>query len=204
MAMYRTELAKGPLMRASYAFGLFKPKTNDKGNDVYGATFILPKADEAGMTFLKNMIAECVHGQWGDNGVERFKKGLIKNPILDGAGKEAHDKDGVLRGGLGEDVVFIRPTSMRAPKVFNAQVMPASEDEIISGHWGYPVLNAFAWHNPKNGDGVSFGISLYQAVKVDEELSGGGSANPDDYFKKEQISSPDTAGAGGDAASMFD
>lgn len=204
MAMYRTELAKGPLMRISYAFGLFKPKTNDKGNEVYGATFILPKADTAGMAFLQKTIAECVEGEWGEKGIERFKKGLIKNPILDGAGKEAHDKDGNLRGGLGEDFVFIRPTSMRAPKVFNSQVLPATQEEVISGHWGYPVINAFAWHNAKNGDGVSFGISLYQAVKADEELSGGGSADPDDFFKKEQISAPETSGAGGDASSMFD
>lgn len=204
--MYRTELAKGPLMRISYAQGMFKARAAAAGaTEKFGATFILPKADTAGMKALQNMVAEAVKGEWDEKGIERFKKGLIKNPILDGAGKEAHDKDGNLRAGMGEDVVFIRASSIQQPKVFNAKVLPATEDECASGFWGYPVLNVFAWHHPQNGDGVSFGVSMFQIVKEDEVLGGMGSGNPDDFFEKVDTSGDDdgaSAGAGG-AGDMF-
>ncbi len=209
MAMYRTELKKSPLMRLSYAFGLFKPQNDDKGNptEKYTTTLILPKSDEAGMKLLQGLVAEVVMGQWGEKGVERFKKGLIKSPILDGASKSAMDKEGNHKPGLSDDVVFIRPITYRKPKVFNAQVMPASEDEVKSGYWGYAALNALAWHNPSNGDGISFGIDMFQVVKVDEVLGGGGGADPDKFFEAVGGSSDDTGGqtGGGKGASgLFD
>ena len=209
MAMYRTELKKSPLMRLSYAFGLFKPQKDDKGNDTekYTTTLILPKSDEAGMKLLQGLVAEVVMGQWGEKGVERFKKGLIKSPILDGSSKSALDKEGEHKPGLSDDVIFIRPITYRKPKVFNAQVMPASEDEVKSGYWGYAALNALAWHNPSNGDGISFGIDMFQVVKVDEVLGGGGGADPDKFFEAVGGSSDDTGGqtGGGKGASgLFD
>jgi len=209
MAMYRTELKKSPLMRISYAFGLFKPQNDDKGNptEKYTTTLILPKSDEAGMKLLQGLVAEVVMGQWGEKGVERFKKGLIKSPILDGASKSALDKEGEHKPGMSDDVIFIRPITYRKPKVFNAQVMPASEDEVKSGYWGYAALNALAWHNPSNGDGISFGIDMFQVVKVDEVLGGGGGADPDKFFEAVGGSSDDTGGqtGGGKGASgLFD
>jgi len=212
MAMYRTELKKSPLMRISYAFGLFQPQKDDKGNptDKYTTTLILPKSDAKGLRMLQEMVAEVVHGQWGEKGVERFKKGLIKSPIIDGASKSALDKDGNHKSGMSDDVVFIRPITYRKPKVFNAQVMPATEDEVKSGYWGYAALNALAWHNPSNGDGVSFGIDMFQVVKADEVLGGGGGADPDRFFEAVAggAGGGDTGpapGAGGrGAASMFD
>lgn len=204
--MYRTELVKGPLMRISYAHGMFKARAAAAGaTEKFGATFVLPKADAAGMKALQAMVAEAVTNEWGEKGIERFKKGLIKNPILDGAGKEAHDKDGNLRAGMGADVVFIRATSINQPKVFNAKVLPATEDECPSGYWGYPVINVFAWHHPQNGDGVSFGVSMFQVVKADEVLGGTGGGNPDDFFEKVDTGAEDdgaTAGAGG-AGDLF-
>lgn len=209
MAMYRTELKKSPRMRLSYAFGLFKPQKDEKGNDTekYTTTLILPKSDEAGMKLLQGLVAEVVMGQWGTKGVERFKKGLIKSPILDGASKSAMDKEGNHKPGLSDDVVFIRPITYRKPKVFNAVVMPAFEDEVKSGYWGYAALNALAWHNPSNGDGISFGIDMFQVVKVDEVLGGGGGADPDKFFEAVGGLSDDTGGqtGGGKGASgLFD
>jgi hypothetical protein len=209
MAMYRTELKKSPLMRLSYAFGLFNPQKDDKGNptEKYTVTLILPKSDTEGLRKLQEMVADVVTGQWGEKGVERFKKGLIKSPILDGASKSALDKDGNHKPGLSDDVVFIRPITYRKPKVFNAQVMPASEDEVRSGYWGYAALNALAWHNPSNGDGISFGIDMFQVTKEDEILGGGGGANPDSFFEAVGGSSDDTRGSTGGgkgAGGMFD
>lgn len=200
--MFRTDATRGPLMRLSYAQSLRKGRENDQGVTKFGCTLILPKSDAAGLKMLQAMVAEVIKGEWGDKGVERFKTGLIKNPILLGDGKEARNKTtGEINPGLGAEFVFIRPTSNEAVKVFNAAVQPASDDEIVSGHWGYPVLNAYAWHNPQNGDGVSFGIGMVQIVKADEAL-GGQSADPNSFFEK--VSTGDEGAAGGDAGSMFD
>lgn len=209
MAMYRTELKKSPLMRLSYAYGLFNPQKDDKGNptDKYTVTLILPKSDTAGMKTLQDLVAEVVVGQWGEKGVDRFKKGLIKSPILDGASKSALDKEGNHKAGMSDDVIFIRPITYRKPKVFNAQVMPAGEDEVKSGYWGFAALNALAWHNPSNGDGISFGIDMFQVTKVDEVLGGGGGADPDKFFEAVGGSDDDTGAqtAGGKGASgLFD
>jgi len=204
--MYRTESAKGPLMRLSYAQSLRKGRENDKGVVKYGCTLILPKSDTAGMALLQKMVAEVVKGEWGDKGVERFKNGLIKNPLIPGDGKEARNKEsGEINPGLGADMIFIRPTANEAVKVFNKAVQPASDDEIVSGYWGYPVLNAYAWHHETNGDGVSFGISMVQIVKEDEPLGGSGGGDPGAFFQAEKIDSSDSGaslGAGG-AGDMF-
>ena len=203
---YRTDAVKGPLMRLSYAQSLRKGRTNDAGVEKFGCTLILPKADAEGLKKLQAMVAEVVKGEWGEKGVERFKQGLIKNPILAGDGKEARNKEsGDIHPGLGADFVFIRPTSNEAVKVFNAKVQPASDDEIVSGYWGYPVLNAYAWHNPSNGDGVSFGVSMIQITKADEALGGNGAARgPNAYFETVATDGgSDVSGSAG-AGSMFE
>lgn len=202
--MYRTEPTKGPLMRISYAQSLRKGRANDKGVEKFGCTLILPKSDTAGMKLLQSMVAECVQNEWGDKGIERFKTGLIKNPILAGDGKEARNKTtGEINPGLGAEFVFIRPSSNEAVKVFNAKVQPADDEEIVSGYWGYPVLNAFSWHHPTNGDGVSFGINMIQITKTDEVL-GGGVADPGKFFEQVDTGSDEGGSVGsGGAGDMF-
>ncbi len=203
---YRTDAVKGPLMRTSYAQSLRKGRENDQGVMKFGCTLILPKADAEGMKKLQAMIAEVVKGEWGDKGVERFKAGLIKNPILPGDGKEARNKEtGEIHPGLGADFVFIRPTSNEAVKTFNAKVLPASKEEIISGHWGYAAMNAYAWHNAENGDGVSFGISMFQFVKPDEVLGGEGAGrDPNAFFETVQTEGGGSVTGGAGAGGMFD
>lgn len=189
-----------PLMRISYAQSLRKGRENSRGEMKYSPTLILPKADP-GLKLLQKMVAEVIKGEWGEKGVERFKIGLIKNPILDGAGKEARNKEtGEINEGLGPDFVFIRPTSNDPVTVFNAKLQPVADDDLISGHWGYPVLNAYAWHNPENGDGVSFGISIFQFVKADEVLGGSGVRDPN-AFLSVQTDGAGGVGADGDGAS---
>ncbi len=134
-----------PLCRISYANGLHTNRPNERGEPRYSITLIFPKT---GMTLLKTKVAEVIRGEWGDKGVERFKTGLIKNPILDGAGKEARNKStGELNAGMGEDVVFIRPWSTKPIPVFGPDARPMDPKDVQSGWWGYPVLTSFAWHN---------------------------------------------------------
>jgi hypothetical protein len=200
--MHRTEQFKGPLMRVSYAWQLFKPReatTTSRGG--YGCTLIMPKTGD--WAPLHNAIKEVVIGQWGDRGAEKWKTGLIKNPILDGAGKEARSKEtGELHDGMGPEVQFIRVGSGadRPPRVFDPTMKYCSvigkdspymlweSDECPSGSWGYPVLNAYAWHNDESGDGVSFGIDMIQIIKIagDDEILGGGGGSrtkPEAFFE---------------------
>lgn len=204
MAMYRTEAFTSPLCRISYAQGLHKPsdKDNPSDNDRFSVTLIFPKSE---VEKLRAAVAEVVQNQWGEKGVERFKNGLIKNPILAGDGKSAYTRDGELKDGMGPDVVFIRTTSGRPTPCFDQNVQPMDAKSIISGHWGKAVLNALAWHNPKNGDGVSFGLDMWQHVKADTSLGGGGAGDPNAFFSKEKVDTSESGPSGdkGGAADMF-
>lgn len=196
--MFIGEQFKAGLARISYAPGLYTP--SDKGR--FMVTLIFPKT---GLAPLQNAVAATVKGEWGDKGVERFKNGMIKNPILPGDGKSARDNDtGELKPGMGSDVAFIRPWSNNAIPCFDPKVLPMDAKTIYSGWWGYPVLQAFAWNNAENGDGVGFWISMWQHIKEDEVIGGGGGrANPDAFFEK--IATEDDAGAApvSDASGMF-
>lgn len=209
--MYRTELFGGnagpnalPMMRISYAQGLYKARAaTEGGKERFSVTLICPKA-QAGKLIEK--VKECVHGEWGDKGIERLKNGLIKSPILPGDGPAARNKQtGELKPAMGPDVVFIRPQANAEypPKVFGPDSLPMDPRDIKSGWWGYPVLNAFAWHNPQNGDGVSFGITMWMHAKEDEVLGGEGGGDPTNFFAAVQGGGGSGDVGSGGAGDMF-
>lgn len=188
-----------PLARISYTPGLWK--ANDDGK--YSVTLIWPKTE---LKLLQSKVAEVITNQWGEKGVDRFKKGLIKNPILDGDGKSAmNKKTGELNPGMGPDVKFIRPWSKSAIKCFGPNGLPMDAQDIKSGWWGYPVLTAFAWHNAEQGDGVGFWISMWMHAKEDEVLgpdSSGG--DPSKFFDTVQTGDDGGASVGaGGAGDLF-
>jgi hypothetical protein len=187
--MYRTEHFRGPLMRVSYAWQLFKLREDEGYRPSYGCTLIAPND---GFGPIIERVKEVVVGQWGETkGPEKWKAGLIKNPILPGDGKEARAKDtGELHPGMGEDVKFIRVTSgaERKPLIFAKDAVTRIDDpeDLPSGSWVYPVLNCFAWHNDKNGDGVGIGLEMIQLAKIatgDEILGGSGRSDPSKFFE---------------------
>ncbi len=208
MAEYRTEHKTSPLMRISFAHNLTKPRKDDKHPDRkrYGATLILPVSDVAGLKMLQGMVAEVVTGQWGEKGVDRFKQDLIKNPILKGDSKAARSKkSGEIHEGLGPDVVFIRAISNEPVSCFDKKRLPISNDKVLSGYWGKAVLNCFSWHTDENGDGISFGISMFQMIREDETL-GVASRNPDDYFEAlsdDEDGEKSSGSSGGSASDLF-
>lgn len=187
-----------PLCRISYAHGLHT--INDDGK--YSVTLIIPKND---IKVLQSKVAEVVKGEWSEKGVERFKNGLIKNPILAGDGKSARNKTtGELHPGLGPDVVLIRPWTKKPVPVFGLNALPMDASEIQSGWWGYPILVAFAWHNAEQGDGVGFWINGWMHGKEDEVIGGAGSVDPNAFFKSETVDTGDTPDVGsGGAGDMF-
>ena len=194
--MYRTGQFKGPLMRISYAWQMFKPREGK-----YGCTLIMPKAGD--WSALQAAVVEVVKNQWGEKGADKWKADLIKTPFLDGESKQArHKETGDLHPGMGADVQFIRVATGEKfpPRVFDPAMKRCSvlaagspyllyeEDSCPSGSWGYPVLNAYAWHNDDSGDGVSFGIDMLHVTKIaegDEILAGGegSQAKPEAFFE---------------------
>lgn len=211
MAMYRTPDFKTDLIRGSYMYNLFdaREQQRDDGSKItqWGCTLITP---ESGLKVLTDAVKSCVSGQWGPAGLERLKKGLIRNPILAGDGPSGLDKEtGEPKPGLGAGTWFIRPNTQRKPKVWvirGGQYVEAAKEDCPSGWWGEAELHCYAWHNPKNGDGVSFGITQFLVRKEDEILGGSGSyGNPESAFGT--IDASAAAGEGekpSSAAAMFD
>lgn len=206
MAMERSEDFKSPLCRIAFANTLFKPRAQSEGAvEKYGCTLIFPKS--ADLSVMQNALRGVIVGQWGDKGLERAKAGLIKSPFLAGDGKEARSKkSGELHSGFGPDVVFIRVQSIRAPLVrWKSENIPATEDEVYSGCYGKAVLNAFAWTNPQNGDGVSFGIQMFQKLQEGERLGGGGGTDASQWMETvvDEGPAPEATRSGGGASSLF-
>ena len=195
--MFIGENFRSPLARISYAQGLWK--VNDDGK--HAVTLIIPNAD---LGPVKEAVANAVVNQWGEKGKDRFKNGLIKNPIIPGDSKSARNKQtGELNPGMGPDVSMIRPWSKNPIKCFGPDVLPMDAAGVMSGWWGYAVLTPFCWHNAEQGDGVGFWISMWQHIKEDETFGGSDSANPDAFFEKVSTSPAGSAASGG-ASDMFD
>lgn len=202
----RSEDFKTPECRLSFAQHLFKPRDTDKGGKQFQATLLFPvKCDR---TALNAAVKHCIVGTWGDKGLEKAKQGLIKSPFLAGDGKEARSKEtGEMHPGMGPDVFMIRVKANEDhPPVirFKSPNIPATPAEVYSGCYGFAVVNAFAWHNNENGDGVSFGIKYFQKLRDGDSLGGdGGSVDPEKWHEKIEdagdapASTKEGAGAGG-------
>ena len=204
--MERSADFKTDLCRVAFAGSLFKPRAQQAGaTEKYGCTLIFPtNCDRKAMN---DAVQGVIVAQWGEKGLERAKAGLIKLPFLDGAGKEARNKTtGDINPGFGPDVFFIRVQSMRAPVIrWKSEHIPATEEEVYSGCYGKAVLNAFAWNNPQNGDGVSFGIQFFQKLKEGDRLGGGGGVNPGSWMETvpDEGEAPEATRAGAGASGLF-
>jgi hypothetical protein len=162
--------------RLSYAQSLFKARAvNNMGEPKFGCTLIFPKSY---LPVLRDKVIDVAKRAWPSNGVERLRNGLIKSPLLMGDGKEARNKEtGELQVGMGKDVFFIRPIANldRPPQVrargLGAYVQ-ATPNDVYSGCYGFAVLNAFPWNHPQSGDGVSFGIAMFQKMRDGDSLGG--------------------------------
>ena len=200
----RSEDFKTPPCRLSFAQTLFKARAQDGGKPKYGCTLIFTKEHKAA---LEKQVAKVITDQWGPAGIEKAKNGLIKSPFLAGDGKEARNKStGELHPGMGPDVFFIRVQANedRPPVVrYKDPNIPATQEEVYSGCYGFAVINAFAWTNPQNGDGVSFGISYFQKTRDGERIGGSGPVDPEKWHEKieDNGDAPDV-GSGG-AAGLF-
>ena len=208
MAFARSEDFKTPVARVSFAQNLFKARkqgTDANSKEKFGCTLIFPKTaltektcqlPDGRKVSLQDIIAGVIVEQWGEKGLEKAKAGLIKSPFLAGDGKEARNKEsGDLHPGMGSDVFFIRTQANadRAPKVFSSATatIPATQEDVYSGCYGFAVLNAFSWNNAQNGDGVSFGINMFFKKADGEKIGGSGGSDPEKWAETVE----DTGGA---------
>lgn len=206
MAKARTPDFKTPMCRLSYANGLFKARSQEEGKPPkFGATLIFPNSARAE---LEKHVAETIVAEWGDKGIEMAKKGLIKSPFLAGDGKEARSKKtGDIHAGLGADFFFIRPSANedRPPAVrWKNPNLQETESNVYSGCYGKAVLNCFAWHNDKSGDGVSFGLQMFQKLGEGDPLAAS-AVDVDKHFETVEDAGPapsETQGGKG-AAGLF-
>ena len=87
---YRGAEFRTPTGRLSFAQSLFKPRAAEQGGrEKFGCTLIFPNTDKPA---FEKALVEVLENQWPKDGIDRFKRGLIKSPILAGDGKEAHNK----------------------------------------------------------------------------------------------------------------
>lgn len=203
----RSDDFKTPPCRLSFAQNLFKPRAaQDGAKTKYGCTLIFAKEHRAA---LEKHVASVIREQWGDKGIERAKQGLIKSPFLAGDGKEARNKEsGELHPGMGPDVFFVRTSANedRPPVVrYKDPNIPATPEDVYSGCRGFAVINAFAWHNDQNGDGVSFGIQYFQKTEDDERIGGSGQVDPEKWFEKidDTGDAPEETKTGAGAGGLF-
>ena len=203
----RSETAKTPLCRLSYASGLYKArKVNEKSTkEVFSCTLIFEKKERP---FFEKMILGVINEAFGAKAPEMFKSGVIRNPIYAGDSKEARIKEtNEIKPGLGPDVFFLRVQAGadRPPFVIwkdpNRQ---ETEETVYSGCYGKAVLQAFSWDDTQGGKGVSFGIEGFQKLKEGERL-GGGRADPAKYYEtvEDMGDAPSETRSGAGAAGLF-
>jgi len=195
--------------RLSFAQDLFKARQDKKDDgsivEKFGCTIIYVLSARA---LLEKILAEAIVGEWGEKGLQRAANGAIKSPFLAGDGKEARNKQtGELHPGMGPDVFFIRPWSMFQPALrYKSEQIPATAEEIYSGCYGKAALHAFCWHNPKNGDGVSFGIDFFQKTRDGDRLgNGGGAVDASKFYQKieDHGEAPSSTKSGAGAGGLF-
>ena len=206
MAMARSEDFKTPTCRISFANGLFEARSVSGGPKKYGCTLIYPNSARG---ILEKFVRETILAEWGEKGLERASKGAIRSPFLSGTGKEARNKQtGELHPGMGDGLFFIRPQSGedRPPVIRYRDVnVPATKDEVYSGCHGAAVLNVYAWKHPTSGDGVSFGLRMFQRTSGGEHLA----AAPIDasrYFEEpvpDEGETPEAVKTGAGAGGLF-
>lgn len=215
---------KTPLGTFAFTKDFFTPrdaKRVDKksGKPVfnYQLTILFDKdADTLGksttMRPLLNLVVDTAVAAWGDKAKDMLAKGIIKSPFLDGDGKQGMTNAGEEKAGHAGRW-FIRCSSgiEHAPRAFeaykdkNGALVPITDASgMQSGDMGFAVVNCYAWDNPENGKGISFGISLAQVTdRSGPRLGGGNNAKAEDFFEAIEGAEPTGGDLDNGASDMF-
>src|ERR1019366_1163992 len=187
---------KQGFVRLSFSDSLFEARSYEGSAAKYGATLIIEKSDKELISLLTEKVFEAVTSEWGDKGVAFLKKGLIKNPILQGENSVSR-KTGELYKGFNEGNVFIRAQSGadHAPTIiWRDPLIQETAKTVHSGDFGKCVLNVYTWSHPKSGNGVSFGIRGFQKLREGANLGGGGAVSGASFFEEVADAPEETLG----------
>ena len=144
---------------------IHKPRKNDRDEDVYSVTAIVPKSDTATMTAIRNAIAAAARKKFPGK-PDTFYKAL-KHVVYDGDGVRPNGEE------FGPECkgcwVFTASTSDR-PGCVDENLQPLMEP-IKSGDYGRVQVNAYGFDTAGNR-GVTFGLQNVQLLERGESLSG--------------------------------
>lgn len=173
-----TKVITGPRTRWSYA-NVWKPKTDDNGNEKYSVSLIIPKTDTKTIEKVKAAIrAAYEQGKSilaNGNDVPDFDE--IHNPLRDGDKERKKDK-------AYANSYFINANSTRKPGIVDADKEDILDhSEVYSGCYGRASINFFAYCK-KGNKGIACGLNNLQKIRDGEPL-GGKSCAEDDFADDE-------------------
>ncbi len=170
-----TKVITGPRTRWSYA-NVWDAKSINGGTPKYSISLIIPKADTATVTKIKNAIeAAYTEGESKLRGNGKVVPPLaaIKNPLRDGDVERPDDP--AYKGSY-----FINANSASAPGIVDADRNPIIErSEVYSGVYGRASISFYAF-NSNGSRGIACGLNNLQKISDGEAL--GGKARAEDDF----------------------
>ena len=151
-------------IRVSYAF-LSKPKQNDRGEDKFSATILVPKSDTAWLKTFRACELEAAQKKFPGKKAEFYK--AIKSVLHDGDGLRASgEPHGPECKGCW---VFTASTSDR-PGCVDENLQPLMEP-IKSGDYCRVSVNMYGFDTAGNR-GVAAGLNNVQLLERGESLGG--------------------------------
>ena len=158
-----TKLITGKV-RFSYAY-LTKPRKNDRGEEKFSVTIILPKSDKATYDALKAAELEAAKKKFP--GKEPGFYTALPSTIYDGNGRR---KNGEAFGAECKDAWVFTCSSSDRPGCVDENLQPLMEP-IKSGDYGRVQINAYGFDTAGNR-GVAMGLQNVQLLERGESLSG--------------------------------
>jgi hypothetical protein len=158
-------------IRFSFAY-LSKSRANDRGEEKFSTTVILPKSDTATYNALRAAEAEAAKAKFPGKDAAFYK--ALPSVIYDGNGRR---KNGEPFGPECKDAwVFTCSTSDR-PGCVDENLQPLMEP-IKSGDYGRVSVNAYGFDTAGNR-GVAFGLNNAQLLERGQSLGGRADAADD-------------------------
>lgn len=151
-------------VRLSYCY-LAKSRANDRGEEKFSTTVLLPKSDVATYKALK--AAEGVAARKKFPGKDEGFYAALPTTIYDGNGRR---KNGEAFGPECKDHWVFTSASSDRPGCVDENLQPLMEP-IKSGDYGRVSVNAYGFDTAGNR-GVSFGLQNVQLLERGESLGG--------------------------------
>lgn len=151
-------------VRFSYAY-LNKSRKNDRGEEKFSVTIILPKSDKATYADLKAAELEAAKKKFP--GKDAGFYAALPSTIYDGNGRR---KNGEAFGPECKDAWVFTCSSSDRPGCVDENLQPLLEP-IKSGDYGRVQVNAYGFDTAGNR-GVTFGLNNVQLLERGESLSG--------------------------------